>query len=319
MSRKKSGVTILIEYVSARAFGWVMGALPIWLGMQLAAVLGTIVFCVDRRHRLVAYDNLRRAFGDTLSRREIRRITLRNYIHMLRMAVDMIHLPRLHRAGRLWRHIEMKNMKYVEEAVKVGKGGIFVTGHVGNWELIGWVFAAVGYNFNSLARPLDNPLLDEYMRRLREGTGQKIVRKERGLRTLARVLREGGYAAFLIDQDARGKGVFVEFFGREASTTPAVAALALRTGAPIITGFSKRVGGGLRYELTVTPPIWPESRGDRAEDIKRITSEMTRRVESAVRACPEQWMWLHRRWKTRPAEKGKSQESPKEKEARSER
>lgn len=315
--KKRSRFRTWGEYGALRAFMAVLQVLPISWGMQVAAALGVVAFWVDKRHRPIAYENLRRAFGDSMSRREIRRITLRNYIHVFRCAVDMVHLPRLYRSGTLWKNIHVRSMDWVDEVAEGGKGGIFVTGHIGNWELLGWVFAVMGYKFSSVARPLDNPLLDAYARKVREMTGQRIVPKKGAIRKLARVLREGGHVAFLIDQDARGKGVFVDFFGRKASTTPAVAALALRTGAPIITGWSRRLGGGLRYDLVMTAPIWPKATGDRVRDISRMTAEVTARIESAVRSCPEQWMWLHRRWKTRPAEEGiSSRPVPEEKEAR---
>jgi len=306
--------------VALRAVMGVLRVVPIWLGMQLAGALGVLAFHVDRRHREIAYENLRRAFGDSMSWKETRRTTRSNYIHAFRCAADMAKLPRLHAKGELWKHIHVGDMGLVEEAVKKGKGAIFATAHIGNWELVGWALAVMGYRLNSLARPLDNPLLDAYAREMREMTGQRVVPKWGAIRKLARVLREGGYVAFLIDQDARGKGVFVDFFGRKASTTPAVAALSLRTGAPIITGWSRRVGGGLRYELIVTPPIWPEVTGNRTEDVNRITAEITKRVEGAVRECPEQWWWLHRRWKTRPPEEVAGATGlPEEKEARIER
>ncbi len=317
---KKSRVKMWGEYLALRAFAAIVGAMPISWGMRLAGMLGVLAFRLDRRHREVAYGNLRRAYGESLSQEEIKGITLRHYIHLVRCAVDLIHLPRLLGSGKLSAYVKSRDMHVVDEAIGKGKGGIFVTGHVGNWELLGWVFGVWGYPLHSLARPLDNPLLDGYLRRLREMTGQKIVDRRGGLRRLMRVLRDGGYVAFLIDQDARGEGVFVDFFGRKASTTPAVATLALRTGAPIIIGWARRISEGMDYEVGVMPTIWAEPTGERQGDIERVTAEVTSKLESLVRRSPEQWLWLHRRWKTRPpAEEKGFEEARRETGASSER
>ena len=137
--------------------------------------------------------------------------------------------------------------------------------------------------------------------RVREMTAQRTVPRDGALPRLLRILRRGGHVAFLIDQHAGSDGLWVNFFGRPASTTPAPAVLALRTNTPIVTGYGCRTGDGFQYEFFCDSPLQPESTGDRKQDVKRITATLNARLESYVRRFPDQWLWGHRRWRTPPA------------------
>jgi KDO2-lipid IV(A) lauroyltransferase len=162
----------------------------------------------------------------------------------------------------------------------------------------------------SVARPRDNPWLERYVVRTRERHGQKIVAKKGAVRDLSRALREGKFLGILADQNSGRNGVFVTFFGRPASTTGAPATLALRFSVPIIPARSLRVGPGFKYEVHVEKPLARPDTGNREEDVRLLTQAFTSRIEDWVRREPGQWLWGHRRWKSRPKEEQKWRSSP---------
>jgi len=153
--------------------------------------------------------------------------------------------------------------------------------------------------FAVIARPLDNPALDRRLIALRGGTGNAVIPKRRAVRETMKALARGSGVAILIDQDSREDGVFVPFFGRLASTTPTLALLALRTEAPIIPVFA-RVNADGTIAISIEPAVPVDAGPDRDADVARITAACTAVVERWVRKDPEQWLWMHRRWKTRP-------------------
>jgi KDO2-lipid IV(A) lauroyltransferase len=150
-----------------------------------------------------------------------------------------------------------------------------------------------------IARPLDNPRLERLLARLRGASGNEVVHKRDALRPMLAALKRREGIAVLIDQDARDAGVFVPFFGRLASTTPVLAWLALRTGAPLVPSFSIPLDRG-RFRIVYEPPVPVRATADRQADVVRITADCTAVVERWVREYPQVWLWMHRRWKTRP-------------------
>jgi Kdo2-lipid IVA lauroyltransferase/acyltransferase len=198
--------------------------------------------------------------------------------------------------------VEVEGRHHVEAAMAPGRGAMLVTGHIGNWELHGlahgWLFGPIGL----IARPLDNPALDERLCALRVQGGNTVIYKRKALATVLRLLREGRGIAVLIDQNVQEKdGIFVEYFGQQAATTTVAAALALKTGCAVVPTRALLLPDG-RYRLVYDPPLQWQPTGDRQADIAAVTQELTRVIESWVRAAPEQWLWIHRRWKTQPSE-----------------
>jgi len=155
---------------------------------------------------------------------------------------------------------------------------------------------------HSVYRPVKNPLIDHLIRRRRGELGFSMIPRKGALKQCLRVLRQGGYIALLADQHSKADGIWVPFLGRPASTTPGPALLALRTGAPIVMGCAKRLPGTYRFEARFDPPMWVTPTGDRQADVRRITSAISRRMEDYVRESPDQWLWLHRRWRNPPPE-----------------
>lgn len=266
--------------------------------LALGAGLARAYAAFDRRHVAIAADNLRRAFPEWDEAR-VRRTALGVYRHFGRVILDLLWMQ-----GRSPQELlELVSFEHVERLEPVfarGKGAIMVSGHIGNWEIHA-IAHAVRYDWAAVvARPLDNPLLDARLSALRTTSGNRVISKHRALQGILGYLRENRMVAILIDQNTqKSDGVFVEFFGRPACTTTVAAALAVKTGCALAPVRTVLEPDG-RYRLIYEPPLeWTPS-GSRADDILRLTQELTRVVERWVRDTPEQWLWLHRRWKTQP-------------------
>ena len=177
---------------------------------------------------------------------------------------------------------------------------ILLTGHYGNWELAGYLFGLFGYPTYSVARTLDNPYLDRFLRAFRERTGQKLIPKTGGYDQILEVLQSGQALSMLADQDAGQRGMFVDFFGRPASTHKAIALLAIEHQAPVVVGVARRIGPGLRYEIRCAEVIQPGEFTGSADDARLLTQRYTSALEELIRQDPTQYLWLHRRWKHQP-------------------
>ena len=275
--------------------------LPMEVARALAKVVGTLAWLIDARHRRVAVGNLDLAYGDEMTTREKRSLVRRVFQHFAMVIPEAVKAPQLITEDTIGKYVEFGDTTATDEAIAQKGGALFVTGHLGNWELLGMYASLRGYEMTSIARPLDNPLLDRLTVSYRERYGQKIVPKDGALRAVVKVMKRGGLLGFVADQNARTDHVFVEFFGRPAATVGSIATLALRSGLPICFGFCVREDKRFRYRIISGEPIWPESSGDMEADILRITQAFTTRIESYVRQYPDQWLWLHRRWKTQPS------------------
>jgi KDO2-lipid IV(A) lauroyltransferase len=293
-----------LEYVALRAFAGVVAVLPLSVAYFVADRVGDAVYLVDGRHRSVARANLRERFRDAdgrpLPESEVRRIARGSFRHLVKCAVEILRLPREAKRRGLAQIADVGGREHLSAALAAGKGVILATAHMGNWEVMGAMCQDLGVPFTTVYRPLDNPLLDAWVRKTRGDVGQTMIPKHGATRPLLKALRAGGMIVLLVDQDMRGHGVFAPFFGAPASTIPTPAELALRTGATILTGASVRVGPGFRYEAGFEPPVEVRDTGDHAADLLRVTTEINARIEALVRRAPEQWLWSHRRWKTQP-------------------
>ncbi len=289
-----------LEARAAAGVSRVVRASPRAWTLALGRGLGRILGDLDRRHVAIAVDNLRRAFPDWDEGRLLR--TVRGvYAHFGQVILDILWMegrPRDEILGL----VEVAGREHVDAAMADGRGAILVTGHIGNWELHGiahgWTFGPIGV----VARPLDNPLLDQRLCAFRTAGGNTVINKFEALREVLRMLREGKGIAILIDQNVQEKdGIFVEFLGQPAATTTVVAALAMKTGCAIVPCHTEVQPDG-RYRLVYDPPVRWSPSGDREADIRRLTQILTRHIEGWVLQVPEQWLWLHRRWKTQPQE-----------------
>jgi KDO2-lipid IV(A) lauroyltransferase len=274
--------------------------LPRDLFLELGRSLGQILYRLDKRHQTIALNNFRLAFSD--STQEQAEATIRKcYEFFSGYLFDMLTcFPSLPPARM--QKFDLEGMEHVEAAYKSGKGVIFFGGHFGAWELMALAQGASGFPLGLVVRKLDNPYLERLLEKLRVSTGNFIIDKNQGFRPMLKALREGKGLAVLMDQNVSTEDrVFVEFFGKPAATTPSVALLKLKTDAVLIP-VSGHVLPGNRYHFAYGAPVEVPAFGDRQDDVRRITQECTRIIEANVRAHPECWLWMHRRWKTQPPE-----------------
>jgi KDO2-lipid IV(A) lauroyltransferase len=301
MSKPRSRIADFGVYLLLRVIVCILQALSFRTSCTVANGLAWLIYKLDRRHRLVAADNLRHAFGlgDDAERDRLVRAV---YHHFCTMLMEIIHLPRMLHPHNWKEHLKLVDHGPMVDLLLSGRPVLVVSGHFGNWELGGYVLALFGFRTHAIARPLDNPYVDAYLRRFREHTGQTVLDKHGDFDAMQKVLTGNGTMATLGDQDAGQKGQFVDFFGRPASTHKAIALLALEYNVPMIVMTSTRAQAGddWRYEVRAGDIILPEEYEGQPDAVPAITQRFTSALERLIRRAPEQYFWLHRRWKHQP-------------------
>ena len=281
-----------IEYLSTLLTGLVLACLPRRVRGAFGAGLGQLVYFIGIR-REVTLNNLRQAYP-ALPPRALRTMAMRVYRHFGRVATGFATVPRLKPAdvGR-WIHIE--GLETLRQVLSEGRGGIVYSGHLGNWEIMGAIVAQLGLPVSFVVARQSNRRVEELMDRYRQSAGIEIVKRAQAIRGVLSALQRNRLVAMLIDQDAHEDGAFVPFFGRLASTPRGPAVFHLRTGSPLIFAQCVRISRE-RYRIRLT-------RTDTAafKTADELTAHMTAQLEAAIRETPEQWFWMHRRWKTRPS------------------
>lgn len=306
MAKSRSRVVDYLVYLLIRVVICFIQALPYELALRLATGLAWLIYQVDGRHRRVAEENLQFAFPGRYTDAERTAIVRAVYRHFCLVLIEIIFLARIFRPTNWRRHLEMVGGERIVDAMLSGRPLFLVTAHFGNWELGGFTVGLFGFPSCAIARPLDNVYLEEFLRRFRERNGQKLFAKNGDFDKIQSTLAEKGVIATLGDQDAGQKGLFVDFFNRPASTHRAIALLSLEHSVPLLVVTLPRVGQGLRYRLVVEELIDPEDYRDRPDAVQEMTKRFTTLLEQMIRQYPEQYFWLHRRWKHQPkAKKGK--------------
>jgi KDO2-lipid IV(A) lauroyltransferase len=267
----------------------------------LAGFLASVIYHVDKRHRQVGVENLARAFGDRYTEPERDQIVRAVYRHFCMMLMEILHTPRkIHLENYRDRVVLVGLAPMMDHWITGNRPLIILTGHYGNWELAGYLFGMFGFPTVSVARTLDNPYLERYLRSFREKTGQSLIPKTGGFDQMVDVLNKNRALSFLADQDAGPRGLFVEFFGQPASTHKAIALLAIEHQAPVAVGVARRIGPGFRYEIRCEDVIDPALLTGTADDVRILTQRFTSALERLIRQDPTQYLWLHRRWKHQP-------------------
>ena len=302
---RRKGVDFL-AYLAVRLVVCLAQMMTVDQSYAFARGLAALLYRLDRRHRAVGMENLKSAFGDRYTEAERDRIVRGVYEHFCMMLMEILHIPRkLH--PTTWRdRITLVGHEAVLDRLMSGGPMILLSGHFGNWEMAGYLFGVFGFPPNSVARALDNPYLDDFLRRFRERTGQKMIPKTGGYDQMLEVLRDGGILSFLADQDAGQRGMYVDFFGRPASTHKAIALLAIEHQAPVVVGYARRTGPDFRYEVGCDAIIEPHEWTGGSDDARLLTQRYTSALEAVVRRSPEQYLWLHRRWKHQPKVKARA-------------
>ena len=300
MAKPRSAVGDYCIYFIVRALVHFLQNLPLATGRTLARALAWLAYRVDRRHREVALDNLRHAFPNQYTEKQLQAMVLEVYRHFCMVLIEIVHLPRkLHLHN--WRQfIELPDGPKIVDVLLSGRPALIVTGHFGNWEMAGYMLGLLGFQTYAVARPLDNPFLDQFLRRFRERTGQKLLAKRGELDKMQSILDAGSVICTLADQDAGRHGLFVDFFGRPASTHKAIALLALQHDALLVVCGAQRVAEPMQYAIRVMDVIRPEEYAHTPRAVQAITQRFTSSLETLVRLDPQQYFWLHRRWKHQP-------------------
>ena len=294
MARSRSRALDYTVYLVARAAEGVMQILPLFLTLPLVRFLTWVSFWVDRRHRLVALDNLRRAFPGQYTEKQLQRLVRDVYHHFGRTTLEGVLLRRKAQDPRWWAELEAKVQPLLGPLLRSGRPILFVTAHYGNWELGGFQVRAAGIRSHVVARPLDNPYLGARVQQFRESFGHKVLSKQGDLRKMLEILGAGGTLCTLADQDAGANGLFVDFFGHPASTHRVMAVLAQRTNALIAVIGNRNTGAILQYEPLLQDVIDANDYAGDPDAARAITQRMTTAIEDMVRADPRQYLWLHR-------------------------
>lgn len=300
MARNQSALVNWSQYLAVRGVAALEQCFSVDQNLSTAASIGSFFHRANRTRRRRAERNIAMSFPDW-SPEKVSRTAERSMQHMFQLfMVDALVTPRLITPHSWPSYITLGNVTPILDRLIRGEPMILITGHYGNWELLGHFFALIGYPVVALARPIDNPLINKWVLDLREARGTKIVTKWGATPILQETLQRGGRLGFIADQNAGDGGMFVPFFGRLASTYKSIGLLAMRYNVPILVGGATRIRGKLHYELKCTDCITPDDWADQPDPLFYITARYNRALEHAILAAPEQYLWLHRRWKSRP-------------------
>ena len=283
-----------LEYAAVRTAVGVAKLLPMALVLAAGTILGRAFYLFDRPHRRLALGNLAAAFP-LRSAAECRAIARGMFSHFGRLLMVLLKFSTM-RPDRMLALVEFEGDERVVSAHAQGKGVLLFTGHFGFWEINALVHALAMQPMSVLARPLDNPLLHDLLESVRRSTGNGVIYRRGAIRRVLRALSENQAVAILIDQHIQtSDAIYVDFFNQPAATTSALAALALRTGAPAIPVFALPLPGG-RFRMVYEHPVDPP-RADSADAIREFTQRCTDVLEMYVRRYPDLWLWMHRRWR----------------------
>lgn len=288
-----------LEYAAVRAMLAVLAILPRALARNLAATVAGWLFALSPKLRKTTELNLTLAFPDWSPAR--RAAVTRNMTRNLGwMAAEFARLPKYSR-DNIEDIVILDGHENFLQGQQQGKGVLYLTGHIGAWELSSFAHALYGFPLYYMARPLDNRKLDALVNRYRSLSGNRPIFKNESARTVLRVLKDAGTVGILADQNTMpDEGVFVNFFGTPACTTTGLARVALHTGAAVVPGYVFWDEAIKKYRLRFEPPVELTRTGDTDRDILENTRRFTNILEAIIRKYPDQWVWLHGRWNTRP-------------------
>jgi KDO2-lipid IV(A) lauroyltransferase len=288
------------QYVVVWLLLKLLGILPRPLARSLAAMTARMVYALLPKLRKTAEFNLRLAFPDWSDAQ--RKATTRGMVRNLGwMAAEFARLPQYNKAN-IEQVVLLDGQENFLLGQQRGKGVLYLTGHIGAWELSSYAHALYGFPLHYMARPLDNPRIDDLVNGYRRLSGNRPLFKNESARALLKILRDAGTVGILADQNTmRDEGAFVNFFGTAACTTTGLARMALHTGAAVVPGYAFWDQGLGKYRLRFEPPVEVIDTGDIENDIVANTQKFAKVIEDIIRKYPEQWVWLHARWKTRPA------------------
>ena len=267
--------------------------------LNFACFLGRLLWKHYHRGRKRALDNLHASYPEK-SEQWILQIGQRSFEHIAMLAIDVLFTPRLVKTYNWRNYSRYKNTERAKWLMREGRGLLMVAAHYSNFEIIGYLMGLFGFNIYSIARPLDNRFISDYLYGVRKRAGQRLIDKKGAAELMEKITSTGANLCFIVDQDAGKKGIFVDFFGRKASTYKSIGLLAITYNVPIAVGYSRRIDNRFYFEIGVNRIIFPEEWAEKDNPLEWITAEYTKAIEEFVRQDPSQYWWLHRRWKHRP-------------------
>ena len=287
------------EYAAVLLILKTLGALPRTVARVFAASVTSLVFRLQPKLEKTAEFNLRLAFPDwsDARRKDAKRKMVRN---LGWMAAEFARFPRLTQKN-IEKVVILEGHENFLAGQRRGNGVLYLTGHIGAWELSSFAHALYGYPLHYLARPLDNQRLDALVNQYRCSSGNQPIFKNASARVMLKILKDSGTIGILADQNTMPEeGVFVRFFGESACATTGIARLALHTGAAVVPGYAYWDETIQKYRLRFEPPVDLVRTGETERDVFRNTQRFAKAIEEIIRKHPDQWVWVHQRWKTRP-------------------
>ncbi len=285
-----------IIYLLVKGFSVFINFLPegfaLWLGRQL----GRLIFYLDRGHRKVALENLQTALGEEKPKRELGTIAKRAFQNLGMMAIEFFRIPKLETED-FKKKVSVEGLEEALRLLEKKKGVLLLIGHFGNWELMGLMSKVIGNPIMVIAKPMKkNRWVDEWITKIRNAAGLEVISNVNASRKVMKALSQNRVVGILIDQRAkRSEGIWADFFGKKAPTTPGLAILAMKTGAPVLPVFMVR-NGFQNHRLLIKKPLELIRTGHLKKDVEANTQLFNDTLESMIRQYPDQWFWVHRRW-----------------------
>jgi KDO2-lipid IV(A) lauroyltransferase len=279
----------------------IIGLSPNFLLPFYYKILSKALLLAGKKYKKIILKNLEIAFPDKTDT-EKEKLVRESFLYLSRLMIDLIKFPTIE---KIEKRIEKGDISSLENSLKSDKGIILISGHFGNWESgLLWLGKFVS-PINIITRRMDNPYIEKLLKKIREQTGNKIIHKDnRAALKILKLLRHNKSVGLMVDLNQQKKeGIFIDFFSKKASTSPAAAIFHLKTGAPIIFAFCIPKGKG--YKIYTLPPITHTPTGDKQKDIEIITRKINKTLEDEIRRYPSSYFWFHKRWKERPTEEEK--------------
>ena len=283
-------------YLLLKGFSLFTNLLPegfaLWLGRQL----GKMIFYLDRGHRKVALENLHMALGEEKPEKELYAIAQRTFQNLGMMVIEFFRIPRLNKEV-FEKNVSVEGLDEALKLLEKKKGALLLLGHFGNWELMGLMSKVIGNPIIVIAKPMKkNKWVDQFITKIRNAAGLEVISNVMASRKVMQALSQNRVVGILIDQRAkRSEGIWADFFGRKAPTTPGLAVLAMKTGAPVLPVFMVR-NGFQKHRLLIKEPLELIRTGHIKKDVEANTQLFNHTLESMIRRYPDQWFWVHRRW-----------------------
>ena len=288
-----------IVYLAVLVFSWVCRQLPKKWALSLGSTIGKLLYLTIKKRRRIALKNLQIAFGNDLSEEQRRNICKASFINFSKTVIEFMRFSKMN-SDNIWNEVTVHGAEHLHTALTKEKGAIVFLPHFGNWELLSLVYGVLIPNrAKAIAFPLKNTRLNAFIWRHRELMSLELIPRKNAIRGTLRALKKNEGVGFFADQNAGDQGVFVDFFGKPASTARGPVTLALKTGAPLLFSLDIRQPDDTHH-VHISPPIHVKTSDNFEQDVEVYTRQLMKQLEKYIQEYPEQWLWLHNRWKTQP-------------------